>query len=78
MEISALKQELERTKETYEVRCLQLETEAKDAQEELDQKLLEYELRLEEIRTTVTVSYFSRYAKYWYTFIYIETIDFNH
>ncbi|KAH1135963.1 hypothetical protein GYH30_013582 [Glycine max] len=50
LEISALKQELEKTKRTYEVQRSQLETEAKDAKVELTQKSREYEHRLEELR----------------------------
>ena len=71
LEISALKQELEKTKRTYEVQRSQLETEAKDAKVELTQKSREYEHRLEELRNKVTVSYFSRYATFWYTFSFI-------
>ena len=68
LEISALKQELETTKRTYEVQCSQLETQAKDAKAELTQKSQEYEQRLEELRNKVTISYFSRYATFWYSF----------
>ncbi|TKY60926.1 Kinesin KP1 [Spatholobus suberectus] len=50
LEISALKQELETTKKTYEAQCSQLEAEAKDAKAELTQKSQEYEHRLEELR----------------------------
>ncbi|KAL3002177.1 hypothetical protein AAZX31_08G040600 [Glycine max] len=53
LEISALKQELETTKRTYEVQCSQLETQAKDAKAELTQKSQEYEQRLEELRNKV-------------------------
>ncbi|KAK7398919.1 hypothetical protein VNO78_10093 [Psophocarpus tetragonolobus] len=50
LEISALKQELETTKNTYEVQCSRLVTEVKDAKAELIQKSQAYEHRLEELR----------------------------
>ncbi|XP_027357387.1 kinesin-like protein KIN-14C [Abrus precatorius] len=56
MEISRLKQELETMKNTYEVQCSKLESEAKDAKDakgELKQKSEEYENMLEKLRNKV-------------------------
>ncbi|KAK7358285.1 hypothetical protein VNO77_00212 [Canavalia gladiata] len=53
LEIAALNQELETTKETYQAECSKLEGEAKGAKEELKQKSQEYEHRLEELRNTI-------------------------
>ncbi|KAF8379514.1 hypothetical protein HHK36_028952 [Tetracentron sinense] len=52
-EISALKQELEIAKKTYEQRCLQLETHAKESEVKLQEKLNELECLLTESRKRV-------------------------
>ncbi|KAF8380237.1 hypothetical protein HHK36_027719 [Tetracentron sinense] len=46
LEISVVKQELEIARKTYEERCLQLETHAKEAKVELDERLKELECLL--------------------------------
>lgn len=53
MEILALKQELEMTKRTHQDRCLQLETNAKEAIIELEKKLKELECLLTDSRKKV-------------------------
>ncbi|KAJ1405704.1 Spindle pole body-associated protein Vik1/Cik1, microtubule binding domain [Sesbania bispinosa] len=53
MEISTLKQELEKMRKTYEVQCSQLEAHAADAKGELKQKSQEYENQLERLRNKV-------------------------
>ncbi|KAK7320028.1 hypothetical protein RJT34_04757 [Clitoria ternatea] len=53
LEISALKQELETSKKSYEIQCSQLEGEANGTKAELRQKSQEYEHRLEELRNKV-------------------------
>ena len=50
-----MKQELELEKETHELRHLQRETEAKDAQAGLDERLKELELHLEDSKNQVKV-----------------------
>lgn len=64
MEISALKQELETTKKTHEVKCSQLEAEAKGAKAELKQKTQEYEQRVEELRKKIKELEASSDSKY--------------
>uniref|UniRef100_A0A2C9WH45 Kinesin motor domain-containing protein n=1 Tax=Manihot esculenta TaxID=3983 RepID=A0A2C9WH45_MANES len=54
-ELSALKQELEITKKTCELRCLQMETEANDAKADLEKRLQELVQLLEESRNKVKV-----------------------
>ncbi|XP_044476477.1 kinesin-like protein KIN-14P isoform X2 [Mangifera indica] len=53
LEISALKQELELTKKTYELHCLQVETEANTAKEDLQAKVIELEGLIATSRTEV-------------------------
>ncbi|KAJ6375799.1 hypothetical protein OIU77_000710 [Salix suchowensis] len=55
LHLSTLKQELELEKETHELRHLQRETEAKDAQAGLEERLKELELHLEDSRNQVKV-----------------------
>lgn len=62
--ISALKQELETTKKTYEAQCLQLEEEARDVKVELRQKSQEYEHLLEDLRRKVKELESSSDSKY--------------
>lgn len=62
--ISALKQELETTKKTYEAQCLQLEEEARDVKAELRKKSKEYEHLLEELRSKVKELESSSDSKY--------------
>ncbi|KAA8541222.1 hypothetical protein F0562_025171 [Nyssa sinensis] len=52
-EILALKQELEIAKKTYEQRCVQMETEAKGAQQELEESLKKVQSLLTESRNRV-------------------------
>ncbi|KAA8542705.1 hypothetical protein F0562_023796 [Nyssa sinensis] len=52
-ELSALKQELEIARKTYEQQCLQMETEAKGPQQELQERLKEVEKLLTESRNRV-------------------------
>lgn len=53
LEISALKQEMEIARKTYELRCMQMETEAKGAKVELEVKLKELERLLTDSRNKV-------------------------
>ncbi|KAJ6672606.1 KINESIN-4-LIKE ISOFORM X1 [Salix viminalis] len=55
LHLSTLKQELELEKETHELRHLQRETEAKDAQAGLEERLKELELHLEDSKNQVKV-----------------------
>lgn len=48
LEISALKQELEMAKKTYELRCLQIETEAKGGRAGLEERIKELERLLKD------------------------------
>ena len=52
-QISALKQELEMAKSTYEKQCMQLETHAKETNLELEKKLMELEDLLTDSRNRV-------------------------
>ncbi|XP_018500821.2 kinesin-like protein KIN-14P [Pyrus x bretschneideri] len=53
LEISGLKQELDIAKKTYDLRCLQMETEAKGARAELEERIKELERLLAESRSKV-------------------------
>lgn len=53
IEISALKQELEMTKNMYKLRCLDLEKEAKSSSSEIEERLKELEHLLEDSRNKV-------------------------
>lgn len=53
LEVSELKQELEITKKMYELRCLQMETEAEGAKTELEERSKELEQRLEDSKNKV-------------------------
>lgn len=52
-EISEMKQELEITKKTYELKCLQMETEANGAKTELEERSKELEQLLEDSKYKV-------------------------
>lgn len=52
-QISALKQELEMAKSTYEKQCMQLETHAKETKVELEKKLMELEYLLTDSRDRI-------------------------
>ena len=52
-QISALKQELEMAKNTYEKQCMQLETQAKETKVKLEKKLMELEGLLTDSRNRV-------------------------
>lgn len=53
LEISEMKQELEITKKTCELRCLQIESEAKGAKTELEERSKELEQLLEDSKNKV-------------------------
>lgn len=53
LEISALKQELETTKKSYEMRCLELEKDAKDVKSVLEERLQELDLLLADSKNKV-------------------------
>ncbi|XP_050150697.1 kinesin-like protein KIN-14P isoform X1 [Malus sylvestris] len=53
LEISGLKQELDIAKKTYDLRCLQMEMEAKGARTELEERIKELERLLAESRSKV-------------------------
>ncbi|KAJ6759770.1 KINESIN-LIKE PROTEIN KIN-14P [Salix purpurea] len=55
VELSDLKQELKLAKQTYELHCLQMETEAKAAKDGLEGRIKELEILLEDSRNQVRV-----------------------
>ncbi|KAJ9555284.1 hypothetical protein OSB04_009898 [Centaurea solstitialis] len=69
LEISELKQELDVTRDTYEKRCLQLETDAMEIKSELEKKMMDLENLLTDSRKKVkelekfTESKFQRWKK---------------